>query len=136
MVSEKGVAVTGIWIVLPPWLYAVLISLLGHWGRTRWISHAASGESPWWENWGIILITNLVFMSLIPISLLSVIGGMLPFGGARAGLSLGLLAFLFGALPTRLLAATETGWDLTLWRILIDLLRVGGAMTIIGYLVI
>ena len=63
------------------------------------------------------------------------IGVLLPFHGTRAGLSLGLLAFVFGSVPARLFDASESGWDRTLWMILIDLLRVGGAMAIIGYLV-
>jgi hypothetical protein len=77
----------------------------------------------------------LVFLSLVPTSLLSVIGVLLPFNGARAGLSLGLLAFLFGAVPIRLIESSESGWDRALWSVLIDFIRVGGAMTIVGYLV-
>lgn len=130
----------GLWIVFPPWLYAVLVSLLGRWGQTRIAAAALDvpSKSPrrlWPADWSTILITNLVFLALVPISLLSVIGVLLPFHGARAGLSLGLLAFVFGCVPTRLFDATEVGWDRTLWMILIDLLRVGGAMALVGYLV-
>lgn len=131
---------TGLWIVFPPWIYAVLISFLGRWGQTR-IAGARRDEEMmhvrrlWPVDWSTILITNLVFLSLVPISLLSVIGVLLPFHGARAGLSLGLLAFVFGSVPARIFDASDTGWDRTLWMILIDLLRVGGAMAIIGYLV-
>lgn len=128
-------AVSGIWIVFPPWLYAVVISLLGRWGQKRWLSRTQSSDSAWPQDWGTILITNLVFLSLIPTSLLSVIGVLLPFNGARAGLSLGLLAFLFGSVPSRLIDSSDLGWDRTLWLILIDFVRVGGAMTIVGYLV-
>lgn len=128
-------AVSGIWIIFPPWLYAVVISLLGRWGQRRWLSRAQPAESAWPQDWGTILITNLVFLSLIPTSLLSVIGVLLPFNGARAGLSLGLLAFLFGSVPSRLIDSSDLGWDRTLWLILIDFIRVGGAMTIVGYLV-
>jgi hypothetical protein len=132
--------VSGIWIVFPPWLYAVLVSLIGRWGQSRWIVTSASdrpapGRALWPADWSTVLITNLVFLSLIPTSLLSVIGALLPFNGARAGLSLGLLAFMFGCVPSRLLHASESGWDLTLWLILIDLLRVGGALAIVGFLV-
>lgn len=127
--------VSGIWIVFPPWLYAVLISLMGRWGQNRWVSRTQPSESSWPKDWGTILITNLVFLSLIPTSLLSVIGVLLPFNGARAGLSLGLLAFLFGSVPSRLIDSSDLGWDRTLWLILIDFIRVGGAMTIVGYLV-
>ncbi|HWO56585.1 MAG TPA: hypothetical protein VNN55_03355 [bacterium] len=132
-------AVSGIWIVIPSWLYAVAVSLLGRLGQGRWLSHRTVDEAPhphWWPgDWGNLLITNLVFLSIIPISLLSVIDVILPFTGARAGLALGLLAFVFGATPLRLLDASEQGWDRTLWSLLIDLLRIGGAMTIVGALV-
>lgn len=126
---------SGIWIIFPPWLYAVVVSLLGRWGQKRWLSRTQPAESAWPQDWGTILITNLVFLSLIPTSLLSVIGVLLPFNGARAGLSLGLLAFLFGSVPSRLIDSSDLGWDRTLWLILIDFIRVGGAMTIVGYLV-
>lgn len=128
-------AVSGIWIVFPPWLYAVVISLLGRWGQRRWLRRPEQNGSLWPSDWGTILITNLVFLSLVPTSLLSVIGVLLPFNGARAGLSLGLLAFLFGSVPSRLTDSADLGWDRTLWLILIDFIRVGGAMTIVGYLV-
>lgn len=132
-------AVSGIWIVIPSWLYAVAVSLLGRLGQGRWLSRRGVDEAlppHWWPgDWGNLLITNLVFLSIIPISLLSVIDVILPFTGARAGLALGLLAFLFGATPLRLLDASEQGWDRTLWNLLIDLLRIGGAMTIVGALV-
>lgn len=131
---------SGIWIVFPPWLFAFVVSLIGRWGQSRWTepSGADRGEgrtSIWPSDWGSIAITNLVFLSLLPISLLTAIGVLLPFTGARAGLSLGLLAFIIGCVPIRLMAASEHGWDRTLWLILIDLLRTGGAMTIVGYLV-
>lgn len=128
-------AVSGIWIVFPPWLYAVVVSLLGRWGQRQWLSRPDLRGSLWPDDWGTILITNLVFLSLVPTSLLSVIGVLLPFNGARAGLSLGLLAFLFGSVPSRLTDSADIGWDRTLWFILIDFIRVGGAMTIVGYLV-
>jgi hypothetical protein len=132
--------VSGIWIVFPPWLYAVAISLIGRWGQTQWIARpapevGAGGARFWPDDWGTVLVTNLVFLSLLPTSLLTVIGTLLPFTGARAGLSLGLLAFMIGCVPVRLLHASESGWDRTLWFILIDLLRAGGAMAIVGFLV-
>lgn len=130
----------GIWIVIPPWFFAVLVSLIGRWGEGKWLRTSTAEESSsshrfWPDNWGAMLITNLVFLSLVPTSLLAVIGVLLPFNGARAGLSLGLLAFLLGCVPSRLLDAHDAGWDRTLWVLLIDLLRVGGAMAIVGYLV-
>lgn len=131
---------SGLWIVLPPWIYAVIVSFVGRWGQSRFAGLSSDGTSEdvrfaWTRDWGTILITNLVLLSLVPISLLSVIGVLLPFNGARAGLSLGLLAFVFGSVPARLFDANTIGWDRTLWMILIDLLRVGGAMAIVGFLV-
>ncbi len=131
---------TGIWIVIPPWVYAVLVSLIGRWGEAKWLRRPADEESSgshgfWPDNGGALLITNLVFLSLVPTSLLAAIGVLLPFNGARAGLSLGLLAFLLGCVPARLLDAHDVGWDRTLWVLLVDLLRVGGAMAIVGFLV-
>ncbi len=132
---------SGLWIVFPPWIFAVIISFLGQWGRFRFAGSSMDSESgtngrSWLSDWSTILITNLVFLSLVPISLLSVIGVLLPFNGARAGLSMGLLAFVFGSVPARLFDAAETGWDRALWMILIDLLRLGGAMAIVGFLVV
>ena len=131
---------SGLWIVFPPWLFAVLVSFLGRWGQSRFVTRPAPAGQPlshrlWPRDWSTILISNLVFMSLVPISLLSVIGVLLPFHGARAGLSLGLLAFIFGAIPVRLFDANDSGWDYTLWMILIDLLRLGGSMALVGLLV-
>jgi len=131
--------VSGIWIVFPPWIYAIAVSMAGRWGQARLFQSfgSASDGHEWYRpgDWGAIVVTNLVFLSLIPISLLAVIGALLPFSGARAGLSLGILAFLFGCTPVRILEARQFGWDRTLWLILIDLLRVGGAMAIVGFLV-
>ncbi len=126
--------VTGIWIVFPPWIYAVVISLAGRWGEARWDVQGRTWSELLSRDWGSILVINLVFMSLIPTSLLTAIGVLLPFQGARAGLSLGLLAFLFGSVPSRLLAAQDMGWDKTLWLVLIDLLRIAGSLTIVGLL--
>jgi len=130
----------GLWVILPSWVYAVAATYLGRWGEVHWLKksgHETHGmTSPVLGDWGIVLITNLVFLSLVPVSLLSVIGVLLPFGGARAGLSLGLVAFLFGCVPARLIAVEQHGWDHTLWAILIDLLRLGGAFLLIGWLVL
>lgn len=114
--------------------------MLGRWGQAMWMPDRVSGTRTgrndlWHGDWANTLISNLVFLSLLPTSLLSVIGALLPFNGARAGFSLGLLAFVLGCVPARLLDASEAGWDRTLWYILIDLLRVGGAMAIVGFLV-
>lgn len=128
----------GLWVVFPSWFYAVAATYFGRWGEAHWLRrpHDAQGAPVSIRgDWGIILITNLVFLSLVPVSLLSVIGVLLPFGGARAGLSLGLVAFLFGCVPARLMDVEHHGWDRTLWAILIDLLRLGGALMIIGWLV-
>ena len=130
----------GLWVILPSWVYAVAATYFGRWGETHWLKRGRhqvqETAAPVLGDWGVILITNLLFLSLVPVSLLSVIGVLLPFGGARAGLSLGLVAFLFGCVPVRLIEVERHGWDHTLWAILIDLLRLGGAFLLIGWMVL
>ncbi|MEW5702422.1 MAG: hypothetical protein AB1792_09355 [Candidatus Zixiibacteriota bacterium] len=129
----------GIWVILPPWIWAVVITALGRWGEGR-LSRLLSRDrvpiadapgNPWWS----VLITNLVFLSLLPTLVLSFFQFMLPFEGARAGLAVGIAAFVFGIAPVRLIDRIEIGWDRTAWRLLVDLLRVGGALMLVGWLV-
>lgn len=131
--------VRNIWTIIPPWAYAMLVGWLGRWGESRW---APSGDAVEQSTvppaptvtLGHGAITTLVFLSLLPSALLTILGPMIPFEGARAGLALGIVAFLFGCVPMRLLDVRGRGWDLTLWMILVDLLRVGGALSIVGAL--
>jgi hypothetical protein len=128
------------WIVLPPWAYAVVVTWLGQYGEGRLMraarSDAASAAAATDRSvWGVSLITNLVFLSLLPTAALSFFQLMLPFEGGRAGLAVGIAAFVFGCVPARVLDHAEIGWDRTAWRLLIDLLRVGGALTLVGWLV-
>lgn len=117
----------------------MLVGWLGRWGERRW-TPSGDGIDQTPENaaptvtWGHGAITTLVFLSLLPSALLSILGPMIPFEGARAGLALGIVAFVFGCVPIRLLEVRSRGWDVTLWMILIDLLRVGGALSIVGAL--
>lgn len=130
----------GLWIFFPPWAYAVVITLLGRWGESRWLrfpesgSYGATGERRR-HSGGSMIVTNLFFLSLVPTTLLVWTRGMLPFEGPRAGLALGIAAFLLGCVPVRLLGVDQAGWDRTLWGLFIDLMRVGGALLIIGWLV-
>lgn len=128
-----------IWIVIPPWIYAVLITWAGRWGEGRWIGRNASETESRrlsFDGIGVTLITNLIFLSLLPTSVLILTYTMLPFEGARAGLALGLAAYLLGCVPARLLDVTRQGWDRTCWELLVDLLRVGGALYLVGWLVV
>lgn len=128
-----------IWIVIPPWIYAVLVTWAGRWGEWRWIGRNGSeteSHRPSFGDVGVTLMTNLIFLSLLPTSVLMLTYTMLPFEGARAGLALGLAAYLFGCVPARLLDVTRRGWDHTFWELLIDLLRVGGALYLVGWLVV
>lgn len=127
------------WIVIPPWIYAVVVTWLGQW-RADHLSTASGGRSVgadgWWNYLGPTLLTNLVFCSLLPTAVLTLTYAMLPFEGAQTGLAVGLAAFLFGNAPARLLDWKRQGWDLTLWLLLIDLLRVGGSLWMIGWLIV
>jgi hypothetical protein len=126
-------------IILPPWAFAVLVTWLGHWGETHVFPTriAQNGQATDRHfDWSAVLIINLILLSLIPSAMLSRVGMMLPFQGARAGLAVGIAAYLFGCVPIRLLERHHHGWDLTAWRLLIDMLRVGGAFLLVGWLVV
>ncbi len=128
-----------IWIVIPPWIYAVFVCWAGRWGEWRWIGRSGSETESRplsFGGIGVTLITNLIFLSLLPTTVLTLTYTMLPFEGARAGLALGVAAYLFGCVPARLLDVTRQGWDRTFWGLLIDLLRVGGALYLVGWLVV
>ncbi len=124
--------------IIPPWLLGVAVTLVGHWGDRRWFSQRsdlASGGSVW-DSISVVLFANLLFLGLLPTMILDFIQPMIPFTGARAGLAVALLGFLFGLVPARLLDAPRTGWDRAFWLLLIDFLRLGGALTLIGWLLV
>jgi hypothetical protein len=122
--------------IIPPWALGVAVTLLGRWGEKRWFSappaspHAAS----LWSSMSVMLFANLVFLALIPTAILDFIQPMLPFTGARAGLAVAMVGFVFGLVPARLCETPRTGWDHAFWMMLMDLLRLGGALTLIGWL--
>ncbi|HUU46854.1 MAG TPA: hypothetical protein VM118_14095 [Acidobacteriota bacterium] len=129
-----------LWIFFPPWVYAVVVTWLGRWGESRWIRHHGADRSVpvherVWRTSGSVIITNLFFLSLLPTTLLVWTRGMLPVEGPRAGLALALAAFAFGCVPSRLLDVGRLGWDRTLWGLFVDLVRVGGALLLIGWLI-
>jgi hypothetical protein len=126
-------------IILPPWAYAVVVTWLGHWGETHVFPRRGGEHQEITDarfDWSAVLIINLILLSLIPSAMLSRVGWMLPFQGAHAGLAVGIGAYLFGCVPIRLLERHQHGWDLTAWRLLIDLVRVGGAFLLVGWLVV
>ena len=124
-------------ILLPPWIFALLVTWLGQWGerfliktgRTAELATSASGTFA-------IIASSLVFLSILPTFALTIFQPMLPFVGAQAGLALGVAAFLFGLLPARLCDVRQQGWDRTIWMMLIDFVRVVGALTMVGWLLL
>ena len=129
-----------IWITLPPWLFAVAITLVGRWGDRRFFRHTGVDEEHMttggaWITAGTILFANLFFLSLIPTIVLAMFQPLLPFVGVQAGLALAIAVVFFGIIPARLLDAPYHGWDRAFWLIFIDLIRVGGALMLIGWLI-
>ena len=66
-----------IWITLPPWLFAVAITLVGRWGDRRFFRHTGVDEEHMttggaWITAGTILFANLFFLSLIPTIVLAI----------------------------------------------------------------
>ena len=125
-----------LWLTVPPWLYAVVITLVGYWGerRLRSSNQREPLEEPGWSSIIVVITSCYFFLSLLPATVLLLFGPMLPFEGAQAGLALAVVVMLFGLMPVRLLDAQRTGWDHAFWAILIDFLRIGGALTLLGWL--
>ena len=122
--------------VIPPWVLAVAVTLLGRWGERRWFaSRTGSGAaaSPWSDMF-VMLLANLFFLALLPTAVLDFIQPMIPFTGARAGLAVALASFAFGLVPARLFDVPRTGWDHAFWLLLVDFLRLSGSLTLIGWL--
>lgn len=126
------------WILIPPCVYGVIITLLGHWGEKRLLAdqpHSRKpGRSPWAGLASLVFI-NLIFLALLPSIILAVFQPMIPFFGARAGFALAVAVLLFGIAPARLFDAPRRGWNHAFWMILIDFIRVAGALTLVGWLV-
>jgi hypothetical protein len=122
--------------IIPPWMLGVALTLLGHWGEKRWFAEPARSTRAghFWNNISFILITNLVFLAIIPTLVLDFIQPMIPFTGARAGLAVAMAGYVFGLVPARLADASRIGWDHAFWLLLVDFLRLGGALTLIGWL--
>lgn len=143
MVPGDGLAVTerrqlrvnAIWLIVPPWLVAVIVTLIGRWGE-RYFARLSGGRptSHGWVDLVGILLTCLLFLALLPLTVLSLFGPLLPFSGAQSGLALAIVVVLFGLVPVRLIEASKTGWDYAFWALFIDFLRVGGALTVMGWL--
>ena len=130
-----------LWILIPPWVYAVVITVAGRWGERRFLplpddrAHGANPARSPWISLANLVITNFIFLSLIPSVVLAVFQPMIPFFGARAGLALAVAVLLFGIFPARLLDAPRQGWNRAFWMILTDFVRVAGALTLAGWLV-
>lgn len=122
-------------LILPPWLYAVVITLIGRWGE-RYFARTSrpTANDDGWIALANILITTLLFLSFLPILVMSLFGPLLPFTGAQSGLAVAIAIIVFGLLPVRLMEGTRTGWDYAFWALFIDFARVGGTFTMIGWL--
>ena len=127
-----------LWILIPPCVYGVIITLIGHWGEKRLLADRPhgheTGRSPWAGLANLVLI-NFIFLSVLPAIILAVFQPMIPFFGARAGLALAVAVLFFGIVPARLFDAPRRGWNHAFWMILIDFVRVAGALTLVGWLV-
>ena len=126
-----------LWILIPPCLYGVIITLIGHWGEKRLLADRFQvkkpSRSPWAGLANLVLI-NFIFLALLPALILAVFQPMIPFLGARAGLALGIAVLFFGIVPARLFDAPRQGWNHAFWMILVDFVRVAGALTMVGWL--
>jgi len=115
----------------------VIITLIGHWGEKRLLADHLQGQrstkSPWAGLANLVLI-NFIFLSFLPAIILEVFQPMIPFLGARAGLALGIVVLFFGIVPARLFDAPRQGWNHAFWMILVDFVRVAGALTMVGWL--
>lgn len=122
--------------IIPPWLCGTAVTMLGHWGERRWFADdALKPHLLLWAELPTILLGNLIFLALLPTLVLSIIQPMIPFTGAKAGLAVAVAGYLFGLIPARLFEGAQRGWDRTFWLLLVDLLRLGGALTLIGWLI-
>ena len=132
---------SNLWILIPPWVYAVLMTVVGRWGERHLLpladdrAHRADLARSPWISLANLLFTNFVFLSLLPSLVLAVFQPMIPFFGARAGLALAVAVLLFGIFPARLLDAPRQGWNRAFWMIMADFVRVAGALTLAGWLV-
>ena len=116
-------------------LWGIGATHLGLWGEHRWLRADESTPQSRIPSGRMILFTSFTFLAFLPTSLLSVIHVMIPFSGARAGLALAIAGYFFGCIPVRLFDIRRFGWDHTLWWLLADLVRICGALTIVGWLV-
>ena len=129
-----------LWILIPPCVYGVAITFLGHWGEIRLFAspedrtHGKKQSRSPWAGLAILILINLVFLSVLPAIILAVFQPMIPFFGARAGLALAVAVLFFGIVPARLFDAPRHGWNRAFWMILIDFVRVAGALTLVGWL--
>ncbi len=124
-------------ILIPPWIFAVLVTWSGQWGERMLLKTApTAGPATSASGTFAIIISNLIFLSILPTFALTIFQPMLPFVGAQAGLAMGVAAFLFGLLPARLCDVKHQGWDRTIWMMLVDFVRVVGALTMVGWLLL
>ena len=93
-------------------------------------------ESPGWTWFVINYIMELLFFVFIPTMAYSFLYLILPLSGVRAGMAGALFAFTLGVVPALMGLAVrfKLSMPYLLYFLLGLLLKLAGAMTIIGYL--
>jgi len=87
--------------------------------------------------WFIInYVTELLFYVVIPSLAYSLFYVVLPLSGVRAGMAVALVAFTLGAVPLLMGLSMRVRLPMTflLFALVSFLVKIGGALTIIGYL--
>jgi hypothetical protein len=87
--------------------------------------------------WFIInYVTELLFYVVIPTLAYSLFYVVLPLSGVRAGMAVALVAFTLGAVPLVMALSMRVRLPMTLllFALVSYLVKIGGALTIIGYL--
>lgn len=87
--------------------------------------------------WFIInYVTELLFYVVIPTLAYSLFYVVLPLSGVRAGMAVALVAFTLGAVPLLMGLSMRVRLPMTflLFALVSFLIKIGGTLTIIGYL--
>jgi hypothetical protein len=120
--------------------YLLLISILLEMiGRALNISRGIPAdllESPGWTWFAINYIMEILFFVFIPTLAYSFLYLILPLSGLRAGIAGALFAFTLGVVPALMGLAVRLRLSMPylLYFLLGLLLKLGGTLTIIGYL--
>jgi uncharacterized membrane protein SirB2 len=94
-------------VLIGVWIVAVALSLAHHVARKQLPQPPGPGNTPRRPNWLHIVFSDLLLFSLIPGVVLMFLFPFLPFSGFRAGLALGLVGILLGAVPVLVMLLTR-----------------------------